>query len=285
MKIGKLVQAYIGEIFGYCEKNPDELLNLMDKKYSKRKFGINLPFCMEIKSIPPAQASGKRARFWTQQQHEVLGKTVMVCSQWYEQDRRNFVDYLTEKKIVSDKEAQKLLSDSASPVHENSQRGDKARSVKRDGGAPLANAQNAFVRYILSNLGNESFSNNDWQKVVRFFGGKCAYCGGAKKLERDHAIPINKRHLGEHRIGNVVPACRDCNAGKGDRDYREFLQGREDEKTRLGKIGEHMRDKNYLPLKDRGDFNQLREVVEMAYTEINPVAKRYIAILNLMLNE
>ena len=46
-----------------------------------------------------------------------------------------------------------------------------------------------------------------------------------------------------------------------------------------------MRDKNYLPLKDRGDFNQLREVVEMAYTEINPVAKRYIAILNLMLNE
>jgi len=283
MKIGKLVQAYIDEIFAYCEKNPDELSNLMDKVYSKRKFGINYPFCMENK-----RATKKHARFWVRV-YDVHGKTVRVCNDWYERNRNDFVDYLLSNKIVSNTEARNLLSDRTTdvpPVDANLLRGKKARPVKRAGGAPLANAQNAFVRYLLGNLGRESFSKDDWKKVVRFFGEKCAYCGGAAgKLEQDHAIPINRKHLGEHRLGNLAPACRTCNADKAGQDYREFLRDKKGEKTRLKKIAQHMNANGYVPLKDRDDFAQLQNIVEMAYTEINPLAKRYIAILNLMLDE
>jgi len=285
MKIGKLVQTYIDEIFAYCEKNPDELSNLMDKVYSKRKFGINYPFCMDANLI----SSENRGRFWMTLPYDVQGKTVHVCNHWFEPNRGSFVDYLVEKKIVNDKEARNLLSDrtmDVPPVDANLSRGKKARPMKRAGGAPLANAQNAFVRYLLGNLGRESFSKDNWKKVVRFFGEKCAYCGGAAgKLEQDHAIPINRKHLGEHRLGNLAPACRTCNADKAGQDYREFLRDKKGEKTRLKKIAQHMNANGYVPLKDRDDFAQLKNIVEMAYTEINPLAKRYIAILNLMLDE
>lgn len=278
MKIGKLVRTYIGKIFDYCEKNPDELPNLMNKDYAKRKFGINYPFCMERE-----QAAKKHERFWAQL-CDVQGKTVRVCNDWYEPNRASFIEYLVEKEIVSDKDAQELLSDqTASAPHVDANlRQRKKRVTKRDGGAPLANAQNAFVRYILGNLGSESFSKDDWQKVVRFFGEKCAYCGEvAGNLEQDHAIPINRKHLGEHRLGNLVPACRDCNAGKAGQDYREFLRSEKESE----KIREHMNAKGYTPLKDRDDFEQLRKVVEMAYAEIDPIAERYIKILNLMMGE
>lgn len=57
-------------------------------------------------------------------------------------------------------------------------------------------------------------SLRDWQRLVRRFGGRCAYCGGDTGPEpaQDHVIPLAKGGL--HSIGNVLPVCTFCNCTK-----------------------------------------------------------------------
>ena len=95
----------------------------------------------------------------------------------------------------------------------------------------------------------------------------------------DHAIPINKARLGEHRIGNLVPCCQKCNAKKGgNKDFREFLEG-DDCKTE--RISAYMHGKNYTPV---GDNEQVKILLECAYKEVAAVAARYATIINVLLS-
>lgn len=56
----------------------------------------------------------------------------------------------------------------------------------------------------------------DWLRMVRRFDGRCAYCGvRPAQLEQDHVVPLSRG--GRHAIGNVLPACRTCNAVKSRR--------------------------------------------------------------------
>jgi hypothetical protein len=72
-------------------------------------------------------------------------------------------------------------------------------------------------------------TKNQWFEVVAFFEGACCYCGAALKNDdstKDHLIPLNKRSLGLHAWGNVVPSCRACNAAKHHGGYEPFLRSR-----------------------------------------------------------
>ena len=60
----------------------------------------------------------------------------------------------------------------------------------------------------------------DWQKVLKEFDNQCAYCGSTDGLEQEHIVPVAKG--GRYEIGNIVPACRHCNASKNDRDLIEW---------------------------------------------------------------
>lgn len=55
----------------------------------------------------------------------------------------------------------------------------------------------------------------EWQKTLVAFNHRCAYCNSSKRIEQDHVVPISKG--GGHTKENVVPACRSCNASKGNR--------------------------------------------------------------------
>jgi hypothetical protein len=90
----------------------------------------------------------------------------------------------------------------------------------------------------------------------------------------DHAVPINRTDLGEHRIGNMVPSCKECNDKKGNKDFREFLEENND---KIEAILAYMRSKNYVPI---GDNKQMKMILEFAYKEVATVAVRYIAIIN-----
>lgn len=90
----------------------------------------------------------------------------------------------------------------------------------------------------------------------------------------EHAIPINKVSLGEHRLGNMVPSCKACNSRKADKDYRTFLEG---DQERIERIEKYMDLKNYVPL---GENEQVGKILEMAYQEVATVSNRYIEILN-----
>ena len=140
---------------------------------------------------------------------------------------------------------------------------------------PIGNAQNAVVRNLLGRLGTHGFTEKDWAHVkAEVFGDACAYCGERGKLVMDHAVPINRKSLGEHHLGNLVPACDRCNSRKGDASYAEFLADRPDRKEL---IEHHMARTGYQPL---GDNEIVRKLLESAHEKIAAVARRYARLLN-----
>ena len=155
----------------------------------------------------------------------------------------------------------------------------RARARGRYKGNPIGNAQNLLVRNILSRLGDEQFSDVQWQEVMKEFGHSCAYCGAEGKPVMDHVIPINKQALGEHRLGNLVPSCRSCNAKKSQQDFREFLA---DDQARIAAIETHMQKHGYRPI---SDHKKLREIIELAHQDVRQLADRYVAIINTVLQQ
>lgn len=76
-------------------------------------------------------------------------------------------------------------------------------------------------------LGEEvNYTVEDWKATMLFFGGRCAYCGTpqgrakADRLDKDHVIAFSKG--GKTERHNIIPACRKCNRGRGNRDWREW---------------------------------------------------------------
>ena len=71
--------------------------------------------------------------------------------------------------------------------------------------------------------GREPYKKAKHFKTVReFFGDRCRYCGVeflTTPAVEDHLVPTNQTDLGLHAWGNIVPACRECNAKKQGRDW------------------------------------------------------------------
>ncbi len=64
-------------------------------------------------------------------------------------------------------------------------------------------------------LCENGLSVNDWKAVLDYFNHECAYCGSKEDLEQEHIVPVSDG--GTYAIGNIVPACRKCNASKGNK--------------------------------------------------------------------
>jgi 5-methylcytosine-specific restriction endonuclease McrA len=52
----------------------------------------------------------------------------------------------------------------------------------------------------------------EWQNKLQEYNHSCAFCQIKENLEQDHIIPLAKG--GEHKITNIQPLCRSCNAKK-----------------------------------------------------------------------
>lgn len=156
MKIGRLVKYYIKKIFLHCETiDHDEFQRLQDKKYSKTTFGINFPFCADSESI----LKNESKRYWTDL-YVVRGKKVRVSSQWVISQKSQFVEYLMNKQIADKTEIESLTE---TEVSRNNSSRTSVRVNSRYRGNAIGNAQNLLVRNILSNLGEESFNQEDWE--------------------------------------------------------------------------------------------------------------------------
>src|SRR5580704_5139852 len=153
----------------------------------------------------------------------------------------------------------------------------------------IGNGQNLVIRNILSNIGHESFNKSDWEATKLYFKNKCADCGKKRELVRDHAVPLNKAKLGQHRIGNLVPSCKECNNGKrkGGKDFREYLSGslspvsEEESQEKIKTIAGYMESRGYVPL----DNEELRTIMERAHKEVSALALRYISMINDLLSD
>lgn len=142
-------------------------------------------------------------------------------------------------------------------------------------------AANIFVRVILSDVGTllGGFTEEEWERTVEYFGGRCAYTGAdlaGGQVDRDHAIPLNRAHCGVHLFGNVLPATKAANSKKGRKHYREFV---EDEGV-LEKIESFLASSRY---EERVSvFGDLRNYCEAQYRAINALClinKNYLKSL------
>ena len=271
MRIGQLVQSSISAIFAHCERqDPSEFVRLQDAGYSKETFDINYPFCRPVDRIGQTD----RVRYWSRE-YIVNGIPVRVTSQWFNPPTSRslalFHSYLAQRGIAVAHFADEVAPDDGQP----DAIGRAARG--RYKGNAIGNAQNYLVRNILSRLGDEQFSAVQWQNVIEEFGRACAYCGTEGQLVMDHVVPINKQAIGEHRLGNLVPSCRECNARKSEQDFRDFLGG---DHTRIVAIEAHMVKYGYRPI---GDNDQLRDIIDLAHQDVRHLADRYVAIINAVL--
>jgi len=263
MRIGELVKNHIGKIQRYCESNPHELLRLMDTSYSKSVFNLNWPFFAEVKKISPIN----HVRYW-RDHYVITDKRLRACSQWFEKDRDAFNRYLRSKAIGNGEAVPTLPLDPPPPPKVGSRRY-KATAI--------GDAQNLLIRVILSNLGEESFGQRHWEDTKRYFNNNCAYCDEDNELHMDHGVPINKKDLGEHRLGNLIPSCKKCNDDKHYADFKKFLGDRIE---RIAKIEAYMAGRQYTPL---GDNAQIKMILDQAHAEVGALAKRYIDIINAVL--
>jgi 5-methylcytosine-specific restriction endonuclease McrA len=256
VKIGGYVQQHINQIFNNCDDK--QLNSLLEKDYSRETFKIGYAFCIEIDRLQQYDSK----RYW-KEIYNAKGKQVRVCSQWYERHKPYFEQYLTLRNIArnsnpSPNEPQKVSGLS------NSRYKDYA----------IGNAQNLFIRNILGKIGCEAFTKSDWDLAKDFFGLKCAYCDTETDLIMDHAIPINKEQMGEHRLGNLVPSCKSCNDQKHDKNFRDFLKHKPEA---VEEIEKYMISKNYKPLTND---KSLKIILDLAHKEVADLAIRYITIIN-----
>ena len=79
------------------------------------------------------------------------------------------------------------------------------------------------------------FSYIDWCEVLERFSHKCAFCeAGECLLDLEHLVPLS--HGGHHTVGNVVPACRPCNAQKCKKPLDQFARERRISEEQLDRI-------------------------------------------------
>lgn len=70
-------------------------------------------------------------------------------------------------------------------------------------------------KYNLASTEN-TLTLSEWEEIKARYDYRCAYClKKPRRLEMDHIIPLSKG--GTHTKENIVPACRTCNAKKGNK--------------------------------------------------------------------
>lgn len=66
-----------------------------------------------------------------------------------------------------------------------------------------------------------TFQYSDWLAVLELFEHRCAFCGAdSALLDLEHLVAMTQG--GPNTPGNVVPACRPCNANKWRKTLEQF---------------------------------------------------------------
>jgi 5-methylcytosine-specific restriction endonuclease McrA len=86
-------------------------------------------------------------------------------------------------------------------------------------------------RYVIDNAAQRqrhtgapcTLTAAQWAGIRELFGYCCAYCGCQPgQLEIDHVIPISADDYPGTIVGNVVPACQECNLSKANKRVEQW---------------------------------------------------------------
>jgi len=146
---------------------------------------------------------------------EGRGPRALYCSKdctnkaWYERNRDAQLDRM---KAWRDQNPDKML---AAVMRWKAAHPDRVNQIARDTYArtPETAKRSARTRRARqAGAGIFVVTQKDWRRLCERWGYCCAYCGAKRELQREHVIPLARG--GRHSIGNILPACRPCNASK-----------------------------------------------------------------------
>lgn len=141
-----------------------------------------------------------------------------------------------------------------------------------------ADIANTALRIFLQEIGElydidrglEPYNGKKHFNEIRtFFGDRCCYCYVELTAGvQDHLIPMNKKDLGLHAWGNIVPACHSCNAKKQGREWKDFI---------IERAGSHVADRHahvhkFLAKYKYAPTYDLRDTAEELYEEVGSIA-------------
>ena len=149
---------------------------------------------------------------------------------------------------------------------------------------------NAAIRIFLQEVGrvyddSRGFahyrsSRTQKQELLELFDHTCCYCGASidlTSMSEDHMIPINKKELGLHCWGNIVPSCGKCNDTKHLKHWEKYLSivctGKNKEySARRSKLLSFVEKYRYQP------DTQLQSIASHLYEDVGEVASTLIRL-------
>lgn len=81
--------------------------------------------------------------------------------------------------------------------------------------------QNSKRRSRLKANGGEGYTAVQWKELLRRCYGLCVYCRRNAANSLDHFIPLKRG--GAHDYRNIVPACRNCNSKKREKEPTTWI--------------------------------------------------------------
>ena len=96
------------------------------------------------------------------------------------------------------------------------------KAFRQTEAAKFADLNAQALKKVIVKVPEDIVTLDQWKVILERYNYACAYCGKKKKLELDHYIPLSNG--GRHAYDNIVPACKSCNARKGNRAPLPFFQ-------------------------------------------------------------
>lgn len=270
-KVGEIMRAYAGRIIQALGSDPDALANALDPVWTKQALGMHgRQFSLVRRADDIARDPAQHVRYYTEP-HPFPGGDLRLCKEWYADQRDAIIELLVSLDILEPGEAPVVTPEDLPTVEVTTPEGER-REVNVGGtlrGYPIGNAQNYAVRTVLD-LTERGPSKAQWAETIEDFGVACAYCETPfteeVKAVIEHVVPINKTHMGENVIGNIVPARTACNADKGGKSLEDWLAATSlpiDVEAARARIRSHRERHGYIPLRELtgGEMEQVETAI------------------------
>lgn len=167
---------------------------------------------------------------------------------------------------------------------------EKIKLTKVEKGMELGDVANIAIRNILSEISEivyGKYSEEDKEKTLEYFGGKCPYTNHIIKSDRyavDHIVPQNIKYCGLNVKGNLILVDKEANSKKGGKSVKEFLindndfwnknkTSKKERVKRLKRIEKFQMDAGY---NYKEIYRKIHSELEKIYKEIQNQQKLYI---------
>lgn len=187
--------------FKQYELENKERIKAYQKEWNRKNKEYNINYNKEYQKNNKDKLNRVSREYYANNREERKNK----MRKYYQENKDKYYDYHRKRY-----EEHRDLIIKRSAIH---------GKVWRKENKELVNHYTAKYRNAKNKLPS-NFTLEDWDIIRKHFDNSCAYCGEVSNLEREHVIPVSKG--GGYVKGNIIPACRSCNASKNNKSLDEW---------------------------------------------------------------